>query len=100
VGPSRLRLRFLLLRRTVAAAARIGRVPMTANQGSSAGRPPASPTAHGAPRPDAFDLWLRGALRELFGPVADEPVPEALRRLVGAKTPAPAPQPRQRQQRQ
>ncbi|KXV05497.1 hypothetical protein [Acetobacter malorum] len=30
----------------------------------------------------AFDLWLKSGLRKLFGNVLDEPVPEALLRLV------------------
>jgi hypothetical protein len=61
--------------------------PMTEQPKPPADTPPAS-AARGGARPDPFDLWLRGALRELFGPIAGEPVPEALRRLVGGETPA------------
>jgi hypothetical protein len=41
----------------------------------------------GGAKHDAFDVWLRGALRQLFGAVADEPVPEALRRLATGEAP-------------
>jgi hypothetical protein len=31
---------------------------------------------------DAFDRWLRRTLHELYNPVAVEPIPEELRRLI------------------
>jgi hypothetical protein len=57
-------------------------------------KPPAPATPSAATsggRGDAFDIWLRGALRSLFGSVADEPVTEALRRLVEGDAPHSAP---------
>lgn len=34
-------------------------------------------------KPDAaFDLWLRRGLHELFGRVAEEPIPEELLRII------------------
>ena len=39
-----------------------------------------------APLDDAaFDAWLRGALTEIYGEVAAEPVPERLLRLIRAR---------------
>ena len=40
--------------------------------------------ATSAPKGDAFDLWLQRGLHELFDDVANEPVPEALLRIIEA----------------
>jgi hypothetical protein len=54
--------------------------------------PPQPPTAGsgGGSSGDAFDAWLRGALRSIFG-AADEPMPEPLRRLAAGDGAAAAP---------
>jgi hypothetical protein len=53
--------------------------------------PPSTRDGGRTERPhNAFDIWIHGALRQLFGAVADEPVPEALRRLAGGEAPPAA----------
>jgi hypothetical protein len=47
------------------------RLPPTAEQGDGRG------ASHAA-----FDAWLRDALRQRFGGVANEPIPDELRRLA------------------
>ena len=36
---------------------------------------------------DAFDLWLQRGLHELFDDIANEPVPEALLKIIEAGRP-------------
>ena len=43
---------------------------------------PPKPAKAGAPKPDAFDVWLERGLHELFDEVANEPVPEELLKLI------------------
>ena len=31
---------------------------------------------------NAFDAWLKRGLRQLYGPVTEEPIPEALLKLI------------------
>lgn len=47
------------------------------------------PNAMCAPSPpaDAFDLWLQRGLHELFDDIANEPVPEALLKIIEAGRP-------------
>ena len=40
-----------------------------------------------APQGDAFDLWLQQGLHELFDDIANEPVPEALLKIIEAGRP-------------
>jgi len=39
------------------------------------------------PQPDAFDLWLQRGLHDLFDDIANEPVPEALLKIIEAGRP-------------
>jgi len=39
------------------------------------------------PQTDAFDLWLQRGLHELFDDIANEPVPEALLKIIEAGRP-------------
>jgi hypothetical protein len=48
---------------------------------------PRTPTPGGGG--DASAIWLHGALHGLFGAVAAEPVPEALRRLAAGEARGP-----------
>jgi hypothetical protein len=50
------------------------RLPPTAEQGDGRG------ASHAA-----FDAWLRDALRQRFGGVANEPIPDELRRLAAGE---------------
>ncbi len=47
------------------------------------------PTTMRAPssQADAFDLWLQRGLHELFDDIANEPVPEALLKIIEAGRP-------------
>ena len=36
----------------------------------------------GEERPEAFDLWLKRGLDQIYGDVAKEPIPEELLRLI------------------
>ena len=47
-----------------------------------------SPAVRGIkPQTDAFDLWLQRGLHELFDDIANEPVPEALLKIIEAGRP-------------
>ena len=39
------------------------------------------------PQTDAFDLWLQRGLHTLFDDIANEPVPEALLKIIEAGRP-------------
>ncbi len=39
------------------------------------------------PQTDAFDLWLQRGLHKLFDDIANEPVPEALLKIIEAGRP-------------
>jgi len=43
--------------------------------------------------PNAFDLWLKRELRDMFSDVASEPVPDELLRLNDEKKKKPKPRP-------
>jgi hypothetical protein len=49
----------------------------------SAGESPTNADTHGKPKGDlAFDNWLTHHLSQLYGPVANEPLPADLLRLL------------------
>jgi hypothetical protein len=48
--------------------------------GSASGRAPRAPAA---PKPDTpFDIWLERGLHKLFDDIAQEPIPEALLKII------------------
>ena len=46
-----------------------------------------TPVRGAKPQTDAFDLWLQRGLHELFDGIANEPVPDALLKIIEAGRP-------------
>ena len=45
-------------------------------------RNPKDADKRGGTRPEAFDLWLKRGLDQIYGDVANEPIPDELLRLI------------------
>jgi hypothetical protein len=78
-----------MMRRGVAVLERPATSPsfLAAAMGNTDQKQPGNPAKAGAEQEDgavdnAFDLWLRRGLHQLYDTVAKEPIPEALLRMI------------------